>query len=217
MPSDDEGLTLQPSVAVPSAAWSRNFWAKPPRRKKPLKPTLMQTIPLMPLGLRMWRRVRAEKSATGEAFMDPFNDWQHDTSHGVPVGGIGCGAMGRGWRGEFRRYSTGRVPAGLVFVTDDTPHTGFSVCASTDTVPSEGCMLLPAPATPAKEVKYVYDKRITTAHLTSCAHATQVPDSGSPRGVAPALSTVLAGLRLSHRGTVLRKKKRKLIGRNDID
>eukprot|EP01064_Diplonema_japonicum_P011223 TRINITY_DN1849_c0_g1_i2.p1 TRINITY_DN1849_c0_g1~~TRINITY_DN1849_c0_g1_i2.p1 ORF type:complete len:853 (+),score=98.55 TRINITY_DN1849_c0_g1_i2:1744-4302(+) len=151
----DGSCGLRPSVAIPSAAWVRNFWANPPRRKKPLKPTACQTIPLMPLGFRMWRHIRSVRGTGKDVFMDPFNDWQHDTTHGVPLGGIGCGAMGRGWRGEFRRYSTGKVPSGLVYITDDTPHTGFTICASSADETS-GCMLLPKPSnSQTKNVRYL--------------------------------------------------------------
>eukprot|EP01063_Lacrimia_lanifica_P014934 TRINITY_DN2152_c0_g1_i1.p1 TRINITY_DN2152_c0_g1~~TRINITY_DN2152_c0_g1_i1.p1 ORF type:complete len:912 (+),score=276.27 TRINITY_DN2152_c0_g1_i1:81-2816(+) len=149
---------------IPRAAWGRSFWAPPPPKKKPLKPTAAQTLPLLPLGYRMWRHVRKEQKARGGAsFMDPFNDWPHDVSHGVPLGGIGCGALGRGWRGDFRRYSTGQVPSGVASVTDDTPHTCFAICtapalpgpASGTDGQAAGRVLIPAPKQAAKGVRYL--------------------------------------------------------------
>eukprot|EP01060_Flectonema_neradi_P000082 TRINITY_DN10069_c0_g1_i1.p1 TRINITY_DN10069_c0_g1~~TRINITY_DN10069_c0_g1_i1.p1 ORF type:complete len:856 (+),score=82.28 TRINITY_DN10069_c0_g1_i1:69-2636(+) len=118
-------------VLIPEQAWGRNYWSTEPTKRKPLKPTVCQSLSLIPLGYRMWRRVRDEKSRGVGQFMDPFSDWQHDTSHGVPLGGIGCGSFGRGWRGDFRRYSTGSSTTGVVYISDDTPHTCFSICTNT--------------------------------------------------------------------------------------
>eukprot|EP00659_Diplonema_papillatum_P016712 gene16712-25653_t len=177
-PEADESVTLQPSVAIPSSAWARNYWARPPKRRKPLKPTFCQTLPLLPLGYRMWRHVRAAKREGREPFMDPFNDWQHDTSHGVPLGGIGCGAMGRGWRGGFRRYSTGKAPTGTVYITDDTPHSCFSICASKGKVPANGRVLLPRPARKrgAKDARYLTEEVRAESH-SLFPRAWQVYDS----------------------------------------
>ena len=145
-------------VTIPEEAWGRNFWAAEPTKRKPLKPTVCQSLSLIPLGYRMWRRVRDEKSRGVGQFMDPFSDWQHDTSHGVPLGGIGCGSFGRGWRGDFRRYSTGSSTTGVVYITEDTPHTGFSICTSTPSskIPDGRVLKVASPSdNPTSSVRYV--------------------------------------------------------------
>ena len=38
-------------------------------------------------------------------FMDPLNPVRMEPLYGVPVGGIGCGTIGRGFKGEFCRSS----------------------------------------------------------------------------------------------------------------
>lgn len=37
-------------------------------------------------------------------FIDPFLKWSVYYVLGAPIGGIGCGTMGRGYRGEFARF-----------------------------------------------------------------------------------------------------------------
>ncbi len=71
------------------------------------------------LGWRMWKYVRRERytyaNAHDECFlivyraagripiMDPFGTPIVEPLMGVPIGGIGGGSIGRGWRGDFIR------------------------------------------------------------------------------------------------------------------
>ncbi|XLU58609.1 hypothetical protein S245_053257, partial [Arachis hypogaea] len=39
-----------------------------------------------------------------EGMMDPFAKRHVTSCHGVPLGGIGSGSIGRSYRGEFQRW-----------------------------------------------------------------------------------------------------------------
>ncbi|CAN1355452.1 Non-lysosomal glucosylceramidase [Linum perenne] len=75
---------------------------------KPLKQfrlTLNEIVQLAPIGVRLVHYVR-EESAKGRGgfFIDPFAKRYLTSSHGVPLGGIGSGSIGRSFRGEFQRW-----------------------------------------------------------------------------------------------------------------
>lgn len=65
--------------------------------------SLKEKVQLAPIGLRLWRIVRIE-NAKGEVFVDPFAKRPMFSRHGVPVGGIGAGSIGRSVKGEFLRW-----------------------------------------------------------------------------------------------------------------
>ncbi|PRQ21613.1 putative glucosylceramidase [Rosa chinensis] len=66
--------------------------------------TLKEVIHLAPIGLRLWRHLREEAAKGREAMIDPFAKRSRSSSHGVPLGGIGGGSIGRSIRGEFQRW-----------------------------------------------------------------------------------------------------------------
>lgn len=66
--------------------------------------TLMEKFKLAGLGLRMWRHVQEEVSQGRRPIINPFNNEAKDSCHGVPLGGMGAGSIGRGYRGDFRRW-----------------------------------------------------------------------------------------------------------------
>ena len=61
-------------------------------------------IRLAGLGYRMYRYIKKEKRAGRIPIMNPFYKSPSGPRMGVPVGGIGSGTIGRGWRGEFGRW-----------------------------------------------------------------------------------------------------------------
>ena len=77
----------------------------PEKWNQNLRPSLKQMIPLIPLGFRYlaWylkcRRIKRIKSN-----IDQMDMWNGKRDYGVPMGGIGSGTIGRGFRGEFKRY-----------------------------------------------------------------------------------------------------------------
>ena len=76
--------------------------------------TIIKSIPLV---LRLMKMARANRS-TGMQSWDVLSAAKPGAVAGVPLGGIGGGCIGRGWRGDFNRFSIrpgiihyGNVPA----------------------------------------------------------------------------------------------------------
>ena len=53
---------------------------------------------------RYIRFTQAIKKKGKVPFIDPYTVGACKQIYGVPVGGIGCGTIGRGWRGDFNRW-----------------------------------------------------------------------------------------------------------------
>ncbi|GER29230.1 non-lysosomal glucosylceramidase [Striga asiatica] len=66
--------------------------------------TLREKISMAPIGYRLWRQLRKEKMTYGDVFLDPFTKRHTSSCHGVPVGGMGAGSIGRSCKGEFLRW-----------------------------------------------------------------------------------------------------------------
>eukprot|EP01135_Chromosphaera_perkinsii_P000651 Nk52_evm18s147 gene=Nk52_evmTU18s147 len=88
------------------------------REVRPARPRIGHIPHLLPLAYRFWRYTEKIKSLGRVPFMEPLYALKLQPSKGVPIGGIGCGTIGRGWRGEFNRwqltpgvYSYNTVPA----------------------------------------------------------------------------------------------------------
>ncbi|KAL5789347.1 hypothetical protein ACOSQ2_004235 [Xanthoceras sorbifolium] len=65
--------------------------------------TWKEIIQMAPIGIRIWRLIQ-EETAKGQIFMNPFVKRWLTSSHGIPLGGIGAGSIGRSYRGEFQRW-----------------------------------------------------------------------------------------------------------------
>ncbi|MQM01516.1 hypothetical protein Taro_034276 [Colocasia esculenta] len=68
------------------------------------RPTLSEAIQMSHLGFRLYRHVVEERAKGREAIMDPFTNRSLTSCHGVPLGGIGCGSIGRSYKGYFQRW-----------------------------------------------------------------------------------------------------------------
>ncbi|XP_010246140.1 PREDICTED: non-lysosomal glucosylceramidase isoform X2 [Nelumbo nucifera] len=66
--------------------------------------TIQEIIHLAPMGFRIWRYLKQEASKGRAIIMDPFKKRFVTSCHGVPLGGIGAGSIGRSYRGEFQRW-----------------------------------------------------------------------------------------------------------------
>ncbi|PKI42451.1 hypothetical protein CRG98_037159 [Punica granatum] len=65
---------------------------------------LQEKLHMAPLGVRLWRHSSREE-AKGRATIFDFTKKRYFTSqHGIPLGGIGAGSIGRTHRGEFQRF-----------------------------------------------------------------------------------------------------------------
>ncbi|KAK1299777.1 hypothetical protein QJS10_CPB13g01134 [Acorus calamus] len=65
---------------------------------------MLDVFHLAPMGYRLWRHVREEASKGQIPIFEPFNRQVATSSHGLPLGGIGAGSIGRSYRGEFQRW-----------------------------------------------------------------------------------------------------------------
>ncbi|KAF9603546.1 hypothetical protein IFM89_037027 [Coptis chinensis] len=63
-----------------------------------------EVMHLAPIGLRMLRYLREESSKGRAPIMNPFGDKFVTSDHGVPLGGIGAGSIGRSYGGQFQRW-----------------------------------------------------------------------------------------------------------------
>ncbi|KAL5555108.1 hypothetical protein UlMin_037344 [Ulmus minor] len=66
--------------------------------------SLKEIIHLAPIGYRLWRHVQEESAKGRGALINPFMKRVITSSHGVPLGGIGVGSIGRSFKGEFQRW-----------------------------------------------------------------------------------------------------------------
>jgi non-lysosomal glucosylceramidase len=90
---------------IPQSAWRHAFdeplkEARGPSRKMSAR----VLVKMLPLIVRMAQYSRKRKKSG----FDPINLFDTSTPgpyQGVPLGGLGCGSIGRGWRGEFRRWT----------------------------------------------------------------------------------------------------------------
>ncbi|CAF4727784.1 unnamed protein product [Rotaria sp. Silwood1] len=88
------------------------------------RPKLRQAIEYVPLFMRYLRVWYKLKRAKRRAHMDFLNPVPLQQIYGAPIGGVGCGTIGRGFRGEFCRYQL--VPGLYEFNTVDA--NTFTVC-----------------------------------------------------------------------------------------
>ncbi|CAM9631050.1 unnamed protein product [Chrysoparadoxa australica] len=100
-----------PDKSVPEHCWVRKESEKLPSRKKhkPARPGALESLSLLPVGLRVGAYIRKERKAGRDPIFD-LNGLTMDPPDpgpygGVPLGGIGGGCIGRGFRGDFRRWN----------------------------------------------------------------------------------------------------------------
>lgn len=68
------------------------------------KPRLNQIPQYVGLSLRYFRFWLGKKRQGRQPFIDHLNQMGHKPKYGCPIGGIGCGTIGRGYKGEFCRF-----------------------------------------------------------------------------------------------------------------
>eukprot|EP00249_Psilotum_nudum_P025025 c29353_g1_i1 orf=734-3784(+) len=89
--------------APPPLAWRRKLNSHANFLKE-FKVTFWEALRMLGLGLRLWNYAKAEQAQGRIAPIDPFNrKTKPSACHGVPLGGMGAGSIGRGFRGEFGR------------------------------------------------------------------------------------------------------------------
>ncbi|XP_059447345.1 uncharacterized protein LOC132178805 isoform X2 [Corylus avellana] len=66
--------------------------------------SLREIVQMAPIGFRLWRHIREEAAKGNGVFINPFAKHFVTSCHGVPLGGMGAGSIGRSYRGEFQRW-----------------------------------------------------------------------------------------------------------------
>jgi non-lysosomal glucosylceramidase len=88
---------------IPGAAWRHRFDEPLDNVRGQASPGPLQILKMLPMIGRLMRYSRERQ----ESGFDPINmqsGGRADPYQGVPLGGIGAGSIGRGWRGDFRRW-----------------------------------------------------------------------------------------------------------------
>lgn len=95
----------------PSSSWTRKLDASMPSSSTHwfARPPLLEALSLLPVAYRVGSYIQEERSQNKDPIFDlsgfllePPNPGPHA---GVPLGGIGSGCIGKGWRGDFNRWS----------------------------------------------------------------------------------------------------------------
>eukprot|EP01118_Nematostelium_gracile_P005718 TRINITY_DN1816_c0_g1_i1.p1 TRINITY_DN1816_c0_g1~~TRINITY_DN1816_c0_g1_i1.p1 ORF type:complete len:922 (-),score=224.06 TRINITY_DN1816_c0_g1_i1:38-2803(-) len=95
---------------IPDAAWKRTLSNKF-KDHQPSMVSLGHGLKLASLGYRIYKYGKKERSEGRLPIIDPFNFPKPGPLMGVPIGGIGSGSIGRGWRGDFCRWQI--APTGV--------------------------------------------------------------------------------------------------------
>ncbi|CAG9821274.1 unnamed protein product [Phaedon cochleariae] len=104
----------------------------PEKRNQRYIPSIPMIIKMLPMILRYLLYYIKTKWSGKYIEMDYINSRESQQIYGVPIGGIGCGTIGRGYRGEFCRfqmrpglYEVNTVEANqfIITVKDENNHT----------------------------------------------------------------------------------------------
>ncbi|XP_023530160.1 non-lysosomal glucosylceramidase isoform X1 [Cucurbita pepo subsp. pepo] len=98
--------TEKPSIdpgQPPSLTWQRKLNSEGVSLRQ-FRLHLKEIVHLAPVGLRLVRHIREESVKGRGAMINPFIRRQITDTHGIPLGGIGSGSIGRSYRGEFQRW-----------------------------------------------------------------------------------------------------------------
>ncbi|XP_077870346.1 non-lysosomal glucosylceramidase-like [Saccoglossus kowalevskii] len=110
---------------VPEFGWRIKLDHVFAEKRAPLRSLRLKQIPeLLPMFFRYAWYCRGVTKKGRRPYIDQIHPLQSTQSYGVPLGGIGCGCINRGWKGDFCRWSL--IPG---MYTHDTVQTDqFTVC-----------------------------------------------------------------------------------------
>lgn len=97
------------SITKPS--WSRKFNAEEPHASVHTfaRPPMMEALSLLPIAYRVGSYINKERNRGSEPIFDLsglcLEPPKPGPNAGAPLGGLGGGSIGRGFRGDFRRWS----------------------------------------------------------------------------------------------------------------
>ncbi|KAG6719521.1 hypothetical protein I3842_03G009900 [Carya illinoinensis] len=102
LPSSFSHYKVDPGKPAP-LTWQRrlNFQGNMPSE---FTMPFLEKIKMAPFGFRLMRYAKEEVAKGRLPVFDFFNRRTTTCHHGVPLGGIGAGSIGRSYRGEFQRF-----------------------------------------------------------------------------------------------------------------
>ncbi|XP_022158766.1 non-lysosomal glucosylceramidase isoform X2 [Momordica charantia] len=102
----DDSLSGKTSIdkgKPPSLTWQRKLNSEGISLSQ-FRLRLKEIIHLAPVGFRLIRHIREESGKGRGAMINPFAKRRITDTHGIPLGGIGSGSIGRSYRGQFQRW-----------------------------------------------------------------------------------------------------------------
>ncbi|XVE94216.1 hypothetical protein REPUB_Repub01dG0262700 [Reevesia pubescens] len=63
-----------------------------------------EKLQMAPIVIRLWQYVREQSTKGKRVVVNPFVNHHTISCHGVPLGGVGAGSIGRSYKGEFQRW-----------------------------------------------------------------------------------------------------------------
>ncbi|VDM19143.1 unnamed protein product [Hydatigera taeniaeformis] len=103
---DDAVKFVKDRGLVSPYGWHAKFNQKEVHSSPPRPPSFKTIAEFTPMAFRyLYQIYFPNKKAKTLPFMDPLNPVRMESMYGVPLGGIGCGTIGRGFKGEFCRSS----------------------------------------------------------------------------------------------------------------
>jgi len=114
--SSDDGAVGRGTFALPPHSWVRPFAQSPPDKTVHTfaRPNLMDTLPLLQVAGRVTLYLMNERFWGRHPIFDfslPLLEPPKPGPYaGVPLGGLGCGALGMAWNGEWNRWSLNQGP-----------------------------------------------------------------------------------------------------------
>ncbi|CAL9232258.1 unnamed protein product [Arabidopsis halleri] len=88
---------------LPQVTWQRKLNSKV-KNPSEFKMSIRDVLHLFPIGYRLWRHTKEEAKKGRVSMYDIFKKRQVTGDHGVPLGGIGGGSIGRSYKGEFQQF-----------------------------------------------------------------------------------------------------------------
>jgi non-lysosomal glucosylceramidase len=89
---------------IPAVAWQRRLDDLLEEPGMPGGATLDTALGALAINRRLHRYLRQERRRGRETYLNPASPLDPGPLMGVPLGGIGGGSVGRGWRGDFIRW-----------------------------------------------------------------------------------------------------------------
>jgi non-lysosomal glucosylceramidase len=124
-----------------AAAWKRRFDAPAGFSGSEMKLNPGALVKMLPFLLRMGSAIRKERQMGIVPALDMRRGLKIEPVRGVPLGGLGGGTIGRGWRGDFNRW---QMRPGL-FQNERVAADGFSLWVQRPGEPPSATVLFPDP------------------------------------------------------------------------